>query len=550
MNPIRNLRRIPIELMLFCLLALAIVAPWIGRGWVVWLDYVVGPRSKAPRGVWGLGTEVPGSLLVSIVIAHLTHLIHGGSSWLPLALVFPVGGYGMARTINGSPVARMSAGILYTLNPIVFERGVVGQQLFLLGYALLPYLALSCSRALARRGFRRYVPAVFVFLASAMSIHFVWMGLILMACFALWFTPKQTGAIWLGAMVMCTALLSAYFVMPWLGQRPPISVTHTDLVAFRTIGARHFGLFGNLISLHGFWRGTGESSTYNLIARSFFLMAVLLVIVVGAVTGWKDRSSRRFIAPVISAGVIGWFLALGDQGPTGAIYRLAFNHLPGFAVMREAQKFLTLTALAYAVCFGYGAQWLITNFNGKKILASLTCMGLAFSLGANILFGFWGQIPAIKYPAYWEAANHKMGRGEGKILFLPWHQYMTFDFGVRVSGSPASSLFSRDTIAGDNVELPQIRTESRSRRSAYLAFLFSRGKTLQHFGSEIAPLGIEYIALAKTVDWRKYGWLSLQDDMSNIYETSGIVVYKNLAYENVASLGPTVTFADWGELVN
>src|SRR6202044_358457 len=99
----------------------------------------------------------------------------------------------------------------------------------------------------------------------------------------------------------------------------------------------------------------------------FLLLAILFVAIVGAVvrlrgdrgasaTEGGDRPSRRAPAALLLIGIAGYFLALGDQGPTGALFRWAYFHVPFFDVMEEPQKFLMLTALAYAVFFGWGVQ--------------------------------------------------------------------------------------------------------------------------------------------------------------------------------------------------
>src|SRR5205085_10900841 len=40
---------------------------------------------------------------------------------------------------GGRPAARIGAGLLYAWNPMVYERLLLGQWAFLLGYALLPF---------------------------------------------------------------------------------------------------------------------------------------------------------------------------------------------------------------------------------------------------------------------------------------------------------------------------------------------------------------------------------------------------------------------------
>ena len=66
----------------------------------------------------------------------------------------------------------------------------------------------------------------------------------------------------------------------------------------------------------------------------------------------RDAAHRRDGLAILAAGIAGYFLALGNEGPTGGLFRLAYEHIPGFVVMREPDKFAVLVALAYAYGFG------------------------------------------------------------------------------------------------------------------------------------------------------------------------------------------------------
>ncbi len=83
----------------------------------------------------------------------------------------------------------------------------------------------------------------------------------------------------------------------------------------------------------------------------------------------------------------------------------------------------------------------------------------------------------------------------------------------------------------DNVELRNLRTESTSPRSAYLEGLYQRGRTIQHFGHLIGPLGIEYITLAHTVDWTDFAWLNQQRDLVKVVDTDTMTTWHNTAYD-------------------
>ena len=73
-------------------------------------------------------------------------------------------------------------------------------------------------------------------------------------------------------------------------------------------------------------------------------------------TGLDGAARRRQAVVLLLVSSAGYFLALGSQGQTGPLFRWAYFHLPFFPVMREPQKFLMSTALAYAVLLGWGVE--------------------------------------------------------------------------------------------------------------------------------------------------------------------------------------------------
>jgi hypothetical protein len=152
----------------------------------------------------------------------------------------------------------------------------------------------------------------------------------------------------------------------------------------------------------------------------------------------------------------------------------------------------------------------------------------------TIFDGLAGQIGPSRLPSSWETADRLMGEGQGQVLFVPWHLYMAFPFtGGRVIANPAPTSFRRGVISGDNLESGGSFTTSTSPRSAYLERLFARGPAITDFGSRVAPLGVQYVVLAKTVDWRNYAWLSAQRDLRLVMDSPSLEVWRNTAYAGV-----------------
>lgn len=534
------------------MLAIAIGLPLLGSRPLWLLDWVAGPHTRQfPPTLLGLNGGLTSGVPFVILSNSLVNTFGAIGTWIPLLFIFPIAAVGMGRLVGGSWVKRLASATLYCVNPFVFERVFVGHFGLLVGYALLP---LACSSALhyfQSGKWWRVSPALWWAVLTGFSAHFAWIyGVLLVAA---WVTHRPLTALALTrllALGTTFALLESYVFLPHTASQLQISTgTANDLMLYRTSGDPYLGLFGNVLGLYGFWRVGPVLPKDSFSGWPFVLLAILVVAGVGAsqhlrrgtqseTKATDEGIGRRGAAAILLAGIAGYFLALGDQGPTGPLFRWAYFHVPFFAVMEEPQKFLMLTALAYAVFFGWGVERLTgpvgrLRFDRRTVGAASLAVLLPLAYTPTIFDGLAGQIAPSHLPSSWQAADQLMGNGSGQILFLPWHLYMAFPFtDGRVIANPAPTSFRRSVISGDNLEAGVYST-STSPRSAYLEHLFALGPDDHRFGSHLAPLGVQFVVLAKTADWHNYSWVAVQSDLRLVLDSASLEVWRNRSYVGV-----------------
>jgi hypothetical protein len=528
------------------LIGIAVCVPFFRPGTLWLLDWGIGPHfPTVPLGAYGLANGVTTGVPLATVFDLWVHLLGPAGTWLPLLLVFPLASWSVARLVGGTIFRVLPAAAFYSVNPFVFDRIYVGHIALLLGYALLPLATKSALNWF--RGGRWWLPAPALWWAvlTAMSPHFCWIyGVVVLVCCISGGGRYLIGAGRLLTCIVVYALSSAYIALPSLAGASSPGPSIADLSIYRTTGDPHLGLFLNVLGLYGFWRlGPGPIQPKAAAAGwVFILFALLVVAIVGAVGKLRgggaqseDRISPSVVKALLAIGLLGYLLALGEQGPTGAIFRWAYFHVPFFAIMREPQKWAVLVALTLSVMFGLGAERLVGTTNGYRVakranvwFAASLLLPLAYA--PTIFDGLAGQIGLSRLPASWATADKQMGTGDGQILFLPWHLYLAFPFtGGRVISNPAPTSFRRTVISGDNVEVTGEQSSSAP-RSVYVQQLLAHGNGTFHFGQDIAPLGVQYVVLAKSVDWRNYSWLTRQSDLRMILDSSTLEVWESTAF--------------------
>ena len=543
------------------LVAVGICWPFIGGRPVFLLDWVLGPRppiiGTAVLGLQGgLTTGVP----VGVVAAAVIHVVGEAFTWLVLFACFPVAAVSVGRLTGSSTRARVAAAALYCVNPWVLDRAYVGHLPLLLGYALLP-LAVRSALSASRLGISVGMlgPALWWAVLTALSPHFAWIfGLVLVAV-VLVARPqsRRAGARllgWLAANALVFTLMSLYIVLPHLTTRLPTTFGPADLRLYRTTADPHLGLLPNVAALYGFWRQGPHPILPKTVISGWPLLSLAVVVLVAAgfisaLRRHPDEASqalgrRRLAWVLVVAGGAGFFLALGSQGPTGWLFTAMYDHVPFFAVMREPQKFLMLVALAYAV----GLGWAVENISAPagsaaRRLALAGVFGVVLPLGSTptIFNGMDATVAPSTIPSAYQWADNLMGDGPGRILYLPWHLYEVQPFtGGRVVANLGPSVFRRTVLSGDNVEAGGIETQSTSPRSASIERLLAHGTSRRHVGAQLAPLGVRYVVLAKTADWRLYRWLDHQPDLRLVLDTASLQVWRNTAYRGAGQApGPT-----------
>jgi hypothetical protein len=572
-------------------IGLGVCAPLIGGGRLFLLDWSIGPHypvaTPAALGLnGGLTTGIGGSFLVAL----LNRAVGSASTWLPMLAFFPIATVGAGRLAGRSRWSRIAAGTLYAVNPFVFNRLYVGHFALLIGYALLPFAVKTAMRSLSSPGIRWCVPALWWAGLTSLSPHFAWIyGLVVLGVVVVAIVTKQYPlrrlAGWFATCAGLFVLMSTYIILPNGSTNLPTQVGSVSLNIYRTNGDPHLGLFANVLALYGFWRtGPGPELPKDvIIGWPFIMFAILLIVFVGGWHAWRgipaageemssegiDREHRtigqefssrtstgnqslaidqkRLTFLLVFIGVAGYFLALGNQGPTGGLFLWAYDHVPFFSIMREPQKFLILLALAYAVLFGWGVERLSqvdlsTSRFGAGATAVLIGVVLPLGYSATIFDGLAGQITSSPLPSAYQQADSLMGTGVGNVLVLPWHLYNEYPFtSGRVITNVGPTSFRRNVITGDNVQADDVQSQSTSPRSAYIEQLFQYGTKTSNFGALVAPLGVRYVVLAKAVDWPTYSWLNQQKDLKLILDDQSLEVWRNLAYDGVGQRVARVT---------
>jgi hypothetical protein len=512
-------------ILLGVVLAALVCYPFVG-GRLLLLDFVSGPRQPLlPATAFGLDGGLTGGVPLAIGFHLVGRLLGQAGSVVPAAVFFPLATTGAARLVRtaGLP-ARLGAGFFYAVNPFVFDRLYAGQLGLLLGYALLPFAVAALADA-GQEPHRVGRAACWAGVTVMMSEHFAWILVPVAAAIIFTRPHRALAALRLGGAALGAAAISSYLlVAPLLvGVSPARPLA--QLAAYRTRADPRVGLLVNVAGLYGFFR-PGPTEPKDLFSRwPAVLAALVLIVAVGYVALLRDAANRRDGLAMLAAGIAGYVLALGDQGPAGGLFRLAYEHLPGFIVMREPDKFAALVALAYAYGFGWGIAWLTTGRRQKAAQIAYAALAIALPLAytPNLVGGLGGQVRGSELPSSWSLASRLAGHST--VLFLPWHEYLPTSFtDQRAIASPAAFYFAGTVITSQNPGVGYAFSANNPEQ-AFIDKLLSPPADRRRLRIALADLGVRFIALEKTADWRDFAGLEDAPGIRLVYSSPSLALF-------------------------
>jgi hypothetical protein len=467
----------------------------------------------------------------------------------------------------GGFVPRAIASLVYVVNPFVYGRLHYGQIFLLAGYAILPWVAVRVRRLLVEPNVKSaLLLAAGLVALGAVDLHLLVEAVLLLAAVVLGYLalqrresgylPRLARAFL--ASVGIALLGSAYWLIPLAVGKSPVAaalahIGTPDLAVYSSVADPRLGLLPNLLGLYGFWaEASGRFPSLKFFAPFWpvVLITLLALAAIGAIVVLRSREGtdwgahRPWVAGLLLATVVALLLDVGVADPHVApVVRWLNQVFPPYRGMRDAAKWAAILALVYAQLVPLGVTFLLAWVNRqlrsgsiREITAALVA-GLALALplyyGNGLLFGMHRQVQPSAYPAGWYAADRVLTTDPhpGRVLFLPWHLYLSLSFVRNVDSivaNPAPQFFSVPVVISQNAEIIGIPPPDDPAQVTF-ARLVGQGAT-NDWGKTLAAENIKYVILAREVDWRAYRYLENQPNLVQVGDYGSLVLYRNILW--------------------
>jgi hypothetical protein len=471
-------------------LTLLLLGRALGRGYVLSFDMVWVPDLSLRSSFLGTGSGLPRAVPSDAVVAVLDEVLPGMllQKIVLVAMLF-LAGVGAARLTDPSSLAaRLLTVSVYVWSPFAVERLVIGHWPVLVGYAALPWVvdAARTWRTTGRLPLRMWWLVPLGSLSASAGLATA----VALLAFAAARSPRRWPAI---------GLLLLAGNAPWLVS----GLLHAGDAVTSAAGADVFALHGEgsvpaplaALSLGGIW-----NSEVVPHSRTGLLGWVSLVFVAAIVAiGW--RRWRRDVGPRDASGfvwcwAVGWgFAVLSWVAPTPMGWLVA--HVPGFGLLRDGSRLLSLSAIGIAVVAGYGASTVVRRLPAAArpgTLIALVLVPVALMPDA----AFAGRLQPVAYPGDLLAARDVVARAHdrgatGDVLLLPMSSYRqpSWNHDHKVL-DPVGRLLPLDYVASDDLFVDGVRIAGEDRRARAAATVLRTSRPQQR-ASGLAALGIGFV---------------------------------------------------------
>ena len=460
-------QRLPRRMLLpgVCLaMAIAVLAPLLGRGFVLAYDMVFVPRQDLLPATVGLGPALPRAVPADAVVALLTSVVPGDLlQQLILAAALFAGPLGAGRYLRDHPLGvQVVAAVAYGWSGYVAERLLIGHWPYLLAYACLPWIAL------AARDLRTPRRVAVLVLLSAPAVLTPTGGLLAAGVAMVCGGPRR---LWLTASV--ALVLNAPWWVPALLHPGGALSTGAGVDAFGARAESWGGALTSLLGLGGIWNAEVVPASRTNPVVPVLVLAMVAVAVVGM---------RRLPRPLVLLGVAG--LALAALGGT-PVLGWVVEHVPGAGLLRDSQKWVAWWALPFALGFalGVGQAAELLRRGRKALLVGAAVVPIA--LMPDLAWAAWGRLAPVDYPDDWARVRQILETSphEGDVVALPFGLFRQYGWNDgRTQFDPAPHYLPRTTVVDDTLVVGGRPIPGEDRRAAAVRAQVTEGGDLTGLG--------------------------------------------------------------------
>lgn len=418
------------------LLAVLLLGPALGPGYVLSFDMVWVPDLVLRADVLGVGSGLPRAVPSDAVVAVLDEVLPGALLQdLVLLAALVLGGLGAERLLAAvglGTAARLAGLTLWQWNPYVVERLVLGHWPVLVGYAALPWVLHGAARWRVEGRCPAWLLVVVPLGSLSVSAGLA-TSLALVVALVAGRVPLRR--------LLAVGGLAVAAQAPWLVS----GLLHAGAAVTDGEGAALFALSEEgllpaplaALSLGGVWNAAVVPDTREgvLAVVGLLVMLVLAGAGLGALLRGPGTPARGLVRALAVLWLVGWGLAVLTWAAPGPVGDLA-EVLPGAGVLRDGARLLLLCVPVLVLLVAVAVDEAARRLRALPLPAPavVVLLGVLVLWPVTVLpdaaLGVSGRLDAVEYPSSYAGARAALEEAtpRGDVLVLPLSSYRAPDW--------------------------------------------------------------------------------------------------------------------------
>ena len=483
--------------------ALVVLAPALAPGYLLSYDMVFVPHLALSPRTLGIDGSVPRAVPTDAVVALVSIVLPG---WviqkLLLVLAFVGVGSGVGRLMRNR-VGATAAALAACWNPYVGERLAIGHWSYVLGYAVLPWLAEAAASCRDGRVGGRSRLAWWLLLCALTGSTGAVVGLIVATAVLLWPTDRacsrsrEARVLDVGVLTATAVSVNAPWWLPYLAGPAAAVADPAGVRAFAAGSDSPLGVVGSVLTLGGIW----NQGVWFAERRAWVVAVVALAMVLGVLTvALRQRSWWSHpVCPgllVAGAGCLVLALAGAVPGVTDLMQTLVL-HVPGAGLLRDGHKFVAGWALVVALAAGFAAEagsaaLAVRDRRLARVALLVVLVAWPVAVLPGLAFGDSGRWRSVDYPPTMLSTAETLDEApHGAVAVFPWTYYRRYAWNDnRIVLDPWQRLIARRTLLNDDLPLAQRTVQGEDPDAQAVSDALGTGRDLV---ATLRGLGVRYV---------------------------------------------------------
>ncbi|MFA5985912.1 MAG: hypothetical protein WC819_01015 [Parcubacteria group bacterium] len=521
----------------FSVIAIILIYPSFTRGYIFALDWTIRPFIAWSDIVW---SKPLGWSICDILAIVMTFEVFQRVLLFAMITLTGVAGFRLAKNTRNI-FAQYFAGLFLIFNPFFYARML--EQTMLIGAGIVSFFWFWAWFKESIEEGNDVKKLIYSALAGALAISFFAHSIFFVASVfvVLSIVAYARKKDWKRIITMTVMFWTIVFAVngnwifasfaegdTWASK--VVNFTQDDVEAFKTRKIGGYSVYMTVLSLQGYWGEYQDrfvSVQDNMLWFPAFVCIIFLVFF-GLVRLWRKSI---FVKPFVFLFLLAFVLAIGVASPLVKPWVLwLYQHVPFYIGLREPQKWVVIMVVVYAFLGAWGIKYILDIDKVKKYRwgVGVLCAILPVIFSFSVIRGMHEYFTPHDFPLAWQSARVYLQsqQSDGKILFLPWHSYMKFDFAGKNITNPAKAYFGKNVISGNNVEFGGVYSNFTDAQTQTIQrYVLGAGEGADFHG-DMVSLGIETIIVAKVEDWQTYVWMGDAIGVQKVMENDALIIYR------------------------